>query len=89
MHLDTKNFSGDIEFDNVDGRIDLHVNPEGHSSTQADVVRGIKTLSGGEKSYSAISLIMALWEVIKGVGLGQTYFFEEELAKCQNEHMLS
>ena len=39
--------------------IRLNVNPDGGKK------RTLKTLSGGEKSFAAVALVLALWDVIK------------------------
>ena len=39
--------------------IRLNVNPDG------GVKRSLKTLSGGEKSFATVALVLALWDVIK------------------------
>ena len=41
------------------GLIRLNVNPDG------GIKRSLKTLSGGEKSFSTVALVLALWDVIK------------------------
>ena len=41
------------------GLIRLNVNPDG------GVKRSLKTLSGGEKSFATVALVLALWDVIE------------------------
>ena len=41
------------------GLIRLNVNPDG------GIKRSLKTLSGGEKSFSTVALVLALWDVIQ------------------------
>jgi chromosome segregation ATPase len=60
LRLQARKYSGEISFDHKKKELCLTVCPEG-----GDVVvqkRDMKTLSGGEKSYSTISLILSLWE---------------------------
>jgi len=71
-HLQERNFNGLLKFDHKpkpteknprpDPTLTLIVNPEGGRNI---VKRDMKTLSGGEKSFSTVSLILALWEEIK------------------------
>lgn len=62
IRLSTRNYSGDLKFDHKNGLLELTVCPEGGNALKK---RDIKTLSGGEKSYATISLILALWDSIQ------------------------
>jgi len=71
-HLQKRNFNGMLKFNHKpdpteknpepDPTLTLMVNPEGGRNI---IKRDMKTLSGGEKSFSTVSLILALWEEIK------------------------
>ncbi len=60
--LQTRKFGGSLSYNHENRLLLVQVNPEGHSDVATS--RGMRTLSGGEKSYSTISLILALWEVM-------------------------
>ncbi|XP_040582099.1 structural maintenance of chromosomes protein 6 [Lepeophtheirus salmonis] len=60
MRLSARNYIGELSFDHKENSLRMSVNPEGSSVSKQR--RGLKTLSGGEKSYSTISLILALWD---------------------------
>ena len=52
-----------MDFNHKDGNLVICVNPNVKDNSAAlDVDRDIRSLSGGEKSYSSVSLILALWE---------------------------
>merc|ERR1712218_1355 len=52
---------GELNFDHQNKELHIHVNPNGGEEL---IKRDMKTLSGGEKSYSTISLVLALWAQI-------------------------
>jgi len=61
--LDVRNYLGRLKFDHKDHSLHIYVNPnKNENSAGLDVDRDIRNLSGGEKSYSSVSLILALWE---------------------------
>ena len=56
-------FSGFLEFDHRDKTLELTVDTEGGNALDSSAQkRNLRTLSGGEKSYSTTALILALWE---------------------------
>ncbi|KAJ5306641.1 hypothetical protein N7508_005656 [Penicillium antarcticum] len=60
--LSERSFRGRLLADHSEKRLDLQVEPD---ITKDDSTgRGAKTLSGGEKSFSQVCLLLALWEAM-------------------------
>jgi len=65
LQLNARNYLGKLEFDHKEHTLSIIVNPDSNSQAAAlDINRDIRTLSGGEKSYSSVSLILALWNAM-------------------------
>jgi len=65
IQLDARNYLGTLEFDHKGHMLNIVVNPDSKAKAAAlDIKRDIKSLSGGEKSYSSVSLILALWNAM-------------------------
>jgi len=63
--LDARNYIGKLEFDHHAHTLTIIVNPNSKAAAAAlDLKRDIRSLSGGEKSYSSVSLILALWNAM-------------------------
>jgi len=63
--LDARKYIGMLQFDHKSHTLTINVNPDSSSNAAAlDINRDIRTLSGGEKSYSSVSLILALWDAM-------------------------
>lgn len=60
--LTERNFRGRIEFDHSEKTLDLKIEPD--MTKKSDAGRQTKTLSGGEKSYSTICLLLSIWEAM-------------------------
>ena len=57
IQLDARNYLGTLEFDHKGHMLNIVVNPDSKAKAAAlDIKRDIKSLSGGEKSYSRCSL---------------------------------
>ncbi|KAI9834239.1 MAG: hypothetical protein M1819_003077 [Sarea resinae] len=59
--LSERSFRGALKTDHRHGILDLHVEPD---ETKTGKGRQTKTLSGGEKSFSTICLLLSLWEAM-------------------------
>jgi len=57
-----RQFRGRMEVWHKRKQLELRVEPDIAASTRPDHGRGTKTLSGGEKSFSTICMLLALWE---------------------------
>lgn len=60
--LSERDFRGALNIDHKCKRLDVHVEPD--KSVTTGKGRQTKTLSGGEKSFSSICLLLALWEAM-------------------------
>ncbi|KAF8527504.1 P-loop containing nucleoside triphosphate hydrolase protein [Hysterangium stoloniferum] len=63
-HLFTRGYYGKVIFDHNECTLNLKVQTEDQAGTQSKD-KDPKSLSGGEKSYSTICLLLALWESIQ------------------------
>jgi len=63
--LNARHYIGKLVFDHHGHTLTIIVNPDSKASAAAlDMKRDIRSLSGGEKSYSSVSLILALWNAM-------------------------
>jgi len=60
--LSERAFRGKLMIDHEKKLLDVHVEPD--ETTKSGKGRQTKTLSGGEKSFSSICLLLALWEAM-------------------------
>lgn len=60
--LSNRAFRGKLSIDHKAKKLDVHVEPD--ETTKSSKGRQTKTLSGGEKSFSSICLLLALWEAM-------------------------
>lgn len=59
--LSERNFRGRLLANHKEKKLELHVEPDG---TRMGKGREAKTLSGGEKSFSTICLLLSLWDAM-------------------------
>lgn len=55
-------FGGTLEFDHEKEHLHIVVEPHGDAAGTIENHRDVKSLSGGEKSYSTVCFVLALWE---------------------------
>lgn len=60
MYLRHCHYSGSLEFNHEDKTLDVHV-----QTGDARNERTTRSLSGGEKSFAMVSLLMALWDAVE------------------------
>jgi len=60
--LSERAFRGKLTIDHKNQKLDVHVEPD--ETNKSGKGRQTKTLSGGEKSFSSICLLLALWEAM-------------------------
>ncbi|KAI0357379.1 P-loop containing nucleoside triphosphate hydrolase protein [Trametes cingulata] len=64
-HLSNRGYFGKVLFNHVNGTLDLKVQTDDQAATQHDSrEKDPRSLSGGEKSFSTICLLLSLWESI-------------------------
>lgn len=66
-----RKFKGDLVFNEDALTLDLHVIPR--DKDQVNVASGTNSLSGGERSYVTVSLLMSLWKCVD-----HPFFFLDE-----------
>ena len=65
VQLNARDYLGRLDFNHKQNTLTIVVNPDSKANAAAlDIERDIRSLSGGEKSYSSVSLILALWNAM-------------------------
>jgi chromosome segregation ATPase len=62
FHLDKRGFSGRLSFDHDHLKLNIKVQTDGPKSSAKR--KDAKGLSGGEKSFSTICLLLTMWEAV-------------------------
>lgn len=62
QNLEHRGYSGSLSFDHENGKLRLRVQTEDTTKARRD--KDPKALSGGEKSFATICLLLSLWEAI-------------------------
>ncbi|RYP92582.1 hypothetical protein DL770_001340 [Monosporascus sp. CRB-9-2] len=60
--LSERKFRGELLLDHKSKKLEIQVEPDGTMKNESDC--NTKTLSGGEKSFSSICLLLAIWDAI-------------------------
>lgn len=60
--LSERGFRGKIDLDHRARKVELHIEPD--ETRKSSTGRNTKTLSGGEKSFSSICMLLSIWEAI-------------------------
>ncbi|KAJ7781699.1 P-loop containing nucleoside triphosphate hydrolase protein [Mycena maculata] len=63
-HLSQRGYFGKVLFDHEKGTLQLKVQTDDQAATQGGRDKDPRSLSGGEKSFSTICLLLSLWESI-------------------------
>ncbi|GAA5823619.1 hypothetical protein JCM11251_000701 [Rhodosporidiobolus azoricus] len=64
-HLSTRGFTGHLRFDHTAGKLNLTVQTDDAASgAKRAKQKDAKSLSGGEKSFSTICLLLTMWEAV-------------------------
>jgi chromosome segregation ATPase len=60
--LSERGFRGKINLNHESRKVDIHIEPD--ETKKSGAGRNTKTLSGGEKSFSSICMLLSIWEAI-------------------------
>ncbi|GAA5984902.1 hypothetical protein JCM11641_003620 [Rhodosporidiobolus odoratus] len=63
-YLGHRGFTGKLKFDHAGCRLNLTVQTESSGKKQKQKQKDTKSLSGGEKSFSTICLLLTMWEAV-------------------------
>ena len=61
--LSTRNYNGDLKFEHENQTLDVNVHP--NKSKDASEERDLKSLSGGERSFSTVAFLLSLWSIVE------------------------
>jgi structural maintenance of chromosomes protein 6 len=61
-HLSSRDYTGRLQFDHNNEELDIIVNP--NKSHERRDTHDLKSLSGGERSFSTVSFLLALWSIV-------------------------
>lgn len=60
--LEVRKYEGNLDFNHKEHTLHINVNPNPGDDVEGNKARDIKTLSGGEKSFCTVSLVLAFWD---------------------------
>ncbi|GAA6012114.1 hypothetical protein JCM10207_005133 [Rhodosporidiobolus poonsookiae] len=63
-HLSNRGFTGKLKFDHAHSKLSILVQTEEGDKKQKKKQKDTKSLSGGEKSFSTICLLLTMWEAV-------------------------
>ncbi len=64
-YLSAKNHSGSIKFDPSSATLEISVQLNSARTERGKAITDLKSLSGGEKSFSTVSFLLSLWELVE------------------------
>ncbi len=62
-YLKTRNYNGFLKFDHQQQTLEVNVHP--NKSKDAHEDRDVKSLSGGERSFSTVAFLLSLWSIVE------------------------
>jgi len=66
MFLTNKNYTGKLNFSHKEQKLDIIVQLDRQTTHDSQrIVKDTRTLSGGERSYSTVAFLLALWETME------------------------
>lgn len=62
--LRSRNYTGRLEFNHPEQKLDVIVNPN-KTDKSALAANDLKSLSGGERSFSTVAFLLSLWSIVE------------------------
>lgn len=59
----SRDYNGTLKFDHESQKLEISVHPNKSKDTSDS--RDLKSLSGGERSFSTVSFLLALWTIVE------------------------
>ena len=64
-YVHSRNFSGNLKFDHDKKSLDVIVQPNKVRGGASEAATDLKSLSGGERSFSTVSFLLSLWGIVE------------------------
>ena len=62
-YLRSRNYNGSLKFDHAGQKLEVIVHP--NKTKDANESRDLKSLSGGERSFSTVAFLLSLWSIVE------------------------
>lgn len=62
-YLHNRNYNGSLVFNHEEQTLEVNVNPNKAKESQEN--RDLKSLSGGERSFSTVAFLLSLWSIVE------------------------
>ncbi len=63
--LRSRNYSGKLNFDHEEQKLDVVVQPNKTRESEDASAKDLKSLSGGERSFSTVAFLLSLWSIVE------------------------
>lgn len=62
-YVNSRQYNGNLIFDHHEQKLDIVVNPS--KTSEGKEVKDLKSLSGGERSFSTVAFLLSLWSIVE------------------------
>ena len=62
-YLKSRNYNGSLKFDHTAHKLEVIVQP--NKSSDSSNTHDLKSLSGGERSFSTVAFLLSLWSIVE------------------------
>lgn len=63
QYVNSRQYNGNLIFDHQEQKLDIIVNPS--KTNQGKEIKDLKSLSGGERSFSTVAFLLSLWSIVE------------------------